>query len=224
MTELWERFGFYALQTIIILFLTKKLLFPDQDANYLYGAFSSLLFITPAIGGYLADKLLGFRRSIIIGAVLLLLGYILTALPGVHYFYIGLSLLICGNGFLKPNISSIVGELYHENDPRRQGGFTLFYMGINIGSLIPPLIAHDLVVTYGWHAGFSLAALGMGVALVIFLLGSKRIKNIGGFPWSSLLKKRLAIVLKFTHYSMSEFLSSLPYFISPCFTQRVPIY
>lgn len=186
-TELWERFGFYTVQTIIILYLVKKVLFTDQEANNLAAAFNAVLYLTPAIGGYLADRYLGFRRAVYIGAFLLLIGYVLLSLPGLQIFYLGLGVLIAGNGLLKPNISSIVGDLYYDNDPRRQGGFTLFYMGINIGSLIPPLIVHAVVVKYGWHAGFSLAALGMAIALVTFFLGSKTIRHIGKIPSDSVV-------------------------------------
>lgn len=189
-TELWERFGFYTLQTILILYLTQKLLFSDHHANILYAAFSALLYASPAVGGYLADRYLGFRRAIIIGGVLLFLGYVGTALPGRDFFYLGLSLLITGNGLLKPNVSSIVGDLYQQNDSRREGGFTLFYMGINLGSLIPPLIAGTIVVLYGWHAGFSLAAVGMAVGLITFIWSGKSIHHIGLVPKNSPLSSK----------------------------------
>jgi POT family proton-dependent oligopeptide transporter len=181
-TELWERFGFYTLQTIIILYMTKSLLMSDNNANTLYAAFNSLLYLTPTIGGYLADRYLGFQRAIILGGVLFFTGYIVTALPGDNTFFLGLSLLICANGFFKPNVSSIVGELYERNDPRRDGGFTLFYMGINIGSLIPPLIAGSIVAYYGWHAGFLLAAGGMAIGQIIFLFGKYQLHGAGARP------------------------------------------
>jgi POT family proton-dependent oligopeptide transporter len=181
-TELWERFGFYTLQTIIILYMTKSLLMSDSNANTLYAAFNSLLYLTPTIGGYLADRYLGFQRAIVLGGVLFLVGYIVMALPGDNTFFLGLSLLICANGFFKPNVSSIVGELYEHNDPRRDGGFTLFYMGINIGSLIPPLIAGSIVAYYGWHAGFLLAAGGMAIGQIIFLFGKHQLQGKGSRP------------------------------------------
>lgn len=178
-TELWERFGFYTLQTIIILYMTKALLMGDARANMLYAAFSSLLYLTPIIGGYLADKYLGFQRAISIGGVLFVIAYLVCAASSESVFFLGLSLLIVANGFFKPNVSSIVGELYKENDPRREGGFTLFYMGINVGALFPPLIAGALVVKYGWHAGFILAALGMTIGQIIFSLGKKHLGTAG---------------------------------------------
>jgi proton-dependent oligopeptide transporter, POT family len=181
-TELWERFGFYTLQTIIILYMTKALMMSDSKAYLLYGTFSSMLYLTPVIGGYLADRYLGFQRAIIIGGILFVLGYALTAIPSDSMFFLGLSVIIIANGLFKPNISSIVGDLYRPGDARREGGFTLFYMGINLGSLIPPLITGMLVSMYGWHFGFLLAALGMAVGLVIFLGGRSRLRAIGSLP------------------------------------------
>lgn len=181
-TELWERFGFYTLQTIIILYMTKALMMPDNKANLLYAAFSSLLYLTPTIGGYLADKYLGFQRSIIIGGALFVVAYLICASPDKALFFIGLGLLIVANGFFKPNVSGIVGDLYHENDARRDGGFTLFYMGINIGALIPPLIAGALVTKYGWHSGFILAAVGMAIGQTTFMLGKKSLGTKGLYP------------------------------------------
>jgi POT family proton-dependent oligopeptide transporter len=181
-TELWERFGFYTVQTIVILYMTKILLMADTHANILYAAFSSLLYLTPTIGGYIADRYLGFQKAIILGGMMLLASYIVTALPGKETFFLGLSLLICGNGFFKPNVSSIVGELYGENDPRRDGGFTIFYMGINIGALIPPIIAGVIIAHYGWHAGFLLAALGMAIGQLTLLFFRKILNGAGSKP------------------------------------------
>lgn len=181
-TELWERFGFYTIQTIIILYMTKALLMQDTRANMLYAAFSSLLYLTPIAGGYLADKYLGFQRAISIGGLLFIVAYLSCASNNQSLFFLGLSILICANGFFKPNVSSIVGELYHQHDPRRDGGFTLFYMGINVGALIPPLIAGALVEKYGWHAGFLAAAAGMTIGQCIFLFGKKCLGNAGRYP------------------------------------------
>lgn len=181
-TELWERFGFYALQTIIILYMTQGLKFTDVKANNLFAAFSSLLYLTPAIGGYLADRYLGFQRAIIIGGILLMLGYCLMIFSNENMFFWGLSVLIVANGFFKPNVSSIVGELYEPGDPRRDGAFTLFYMGINIGALIPPLFIGYLVKSYGWHVGFIFPAIGMLIGLIVFLAGRAMLKGAGSIP------------------------------------------
>lgn len=192
-TELWERFGFYTLNTIIILYMTHALGFTDTHADLLYGAFSSLLYLTPAIGGYIADRYMGFQRAIIWGGVLFIIGYGLTAFPGQKLFFLGLSILIIANGFFKPNVSSIVGTLYETNDPRRDGGFTLFYMGINIGSLIPPIFIGAVVHYYGWHTGFLFAALGMLIGMITFWFGRRQLGLKGKLPeYSPLNRKRLS--------------------------------
>lgn len=181
-TELWERFGFYTLQTILILYMTKSLGLPDQQANLLYATFNSLLYLTPTLGGFLADRYLGFQRAITIGGMILIVAYCVAALPGSHWFFLGLSILVCGNGLFKPNVSSIVGELYTEHDARRDSGFTLFYMGINLGALVPPLIAGGLVLHYGWHAGFMVAAIGMVIGQLVFFFGKKQLGTAGKSP------------------------------------------
>lgn len=162
--------------------MTKALMLSDAKAYLLYGTFSSMLYLTPVVGGYLADRYLGFQRSIIVGGILLTLGYLLTAIPSHAIFFLGLSVIIVANGLFKPNVSSILGDLYRQSDPRREGGFTLFYMGINIGSLIPPLITGFLVSKYGWHSGFLLAAFGMAIGLVTFITGRSRLRAAGSLP------------------------------------------
>lgn len=189
-TELWERFGFYTVQTIIILYMTKALQFSDVKANLLYASFSSLLYLTPALGGYIADRYLGFQKAIMIGGLLLMIGYIFTAFQNQTTFFYGLCILIIANGLFKPNVSSIVGTLYGENDPRRDGGFTLFYMGINIGALIPPIFMGALVKYYGWHWGYAIAALGMGIGFITFLFGKYRLGDKGAEPSKSPLFSR----------------------------------
>ena len=164
--------------------------YSDDKAYLLYGAFSSMLFLTPVIGGYIADRYIGFRQSIVIGAVLFIVVYGIMALPNESAMFLGLSVIIVANGFFKPNVSSIVGDLYTEDDPRRDGGFTLFYMGINIGALIPPLFAGALVAAYTWGSGFAIASAGMVVSLLTFLIGIKRIGGAGKMPDSSPLHQR----------------------------------
>ncbi len=181
-TELWERFGFYMVQTILILYMSKGLEYSDTKSYLLYGAFSSMLYLTPVIGGYLADRFIGFQQSIVLGAILLAIGYAVMAIPHSSALFFGLSIVVIGNGFFKPNVSSIVGDLYEGDDPRRDGGFTIFYMGINIGSLIPPIFAGALVAAYSWGSGFLVAAVGMAVSLSTFLLGRKKLGNTGKMP------------------------------------------
>jgi len=190
-TEMWERFGFYTLQTIIILYMSKSLLYVYGDGRSyaVYAAFSGLLYLMPVLGGYLADRYFGFQYAIIIGGIIFILSYILTALSGSHAFFLGLSVLVCAHGLFKPNVSSLLGELYAEHDPRREGGFTLFYMGINIGSLFPPLVAGFVVHLWGWHAGFLLAAVGMLFGMIIFLSGRRLLNGAGMLPLHSPLQR-----------------------------------
>jgi len=193
-TELWERFGFYMVQTILILYMSKGLAYSDSHSYLLYGAFSSMLFLTPVIGGYIADRYLGFRLSIQLGAMLLAFGYAVMSLQESQALFLGLSIVIVGNGFFKPNVSSIVGDLYTAEDPRRDGGFTIFYMGINIGALLPPLFAGALVAAYTWGSGFMAASAGMVISLITFLAGRKRLGVCGAIPHASpLLHKRRGI-------------------------------
>lgn len=196
-TELWERFGFYTIQAILILYMTKAQGYPDTKANLIYATYSALLYLTPVIGGYLADRFFGFQRSIILGGIFSTIGYTMATLPGEKTFFLGLSILICANGLFKPNVSSIVGDLYDANDPRRDGGFTIFYMGINIGALIPPLIAEPIAHHFGWHAGFSLAALGMLIGLIIFFIAQKRLTFAGKIPAHSPLLQKGAARIRF---------------------------
>ena len=149
MTELWERFGFYTVQTILVLYMSHGMGLSDKMTYLLYGAFSSMLYLTPVLGGYLADRYFGFRQAIILGAVLFAIGYAIMAIQSVTALFLGISFVILGNGFFKPNVSSIVGSLYSPEDPRRESGFTIFYMGINLGALLPPLFAGSLVGRYG---------------------------------------------------------------------------
>ena len=191
-TEMWERFGFYTLQTIIVLYMSQALHYSDEKTFLLYGAFGSLIYFTPVIGGYLADRLIGFQQSIQIGGILYILGYILTALPYENTFFFGLSTVILANGFFKPNVSSLLGELYQREDPRRDSGFTIFYMGINIGSLMPPMVTGILVSRYGWHWGFLLAAVGMSLGMIIFLAGKARLQMAGDVPEISPIRKNVS--------------------------------
>lgn len=194
-TELWERFSYYAMRAILVLYLTDKTIngglgWSTQDALQLYGTYTGLVYFTPLIGGWIADNILGQRRSIIIGGILMAIGQFTLALPhsmvdphAVTFFYIGLGFLVTGNGLFKPNISTMVGDLYKEGDHRRDGAFTIFYMGINIGSLLAGVIAGTASTVYGWKAGFLCAGIGMTMSLIIQLLFAERLLgNIGKVP------------------------------------------
>jgi POT family proton-dependent oligopeptide transporter len=180
--ELWERFGFYCVQALLVLYLTQKLMWGDKQAYDMFSAFSALIYATPVIGGYLADRLLGYRRAILVGTGLYILGYF--GLGSLHpaIFNLALACLIAGNGFFKPNVSSLLGQLYNDPDPRRESGFTLFYMGINIGSFLAPLVCTYIAVNYGWHYGFASAGVGMLICLAICVGGFHRLGDIGKAP------------------------------------------
>ena len=200
--EMWERFSYYGMRALLVFYLTKHFLF-DQSAAYgLYGAYTTLVYITPVIGGMLADRYLGHRRAVFIGAVLLVLGHGLMAVEGepvvpggspdvviINTFYLALALIIMGVGFLKGNISAIVGQLYAKTDPRRDSGFTFFYVGINAGAFFGALYAGYLGETFGWNYGFGLAGIGMLLGLVVFTLGKPLLNGAGEAPDLALLKQ-----------------------------------
>ena len=172
--ELWERFSFYGMKALLILYMTKHLLYDDDMSYGIFAAYMSLVYVTPLIGGILADKILGFSKSIILGGVLMALGHFFLTIEQPIFFYGSLALIIVGNGFFKPNISSLVGELYTNNNEKRDAGFTIFYLGINIGAAIAPLLCAWLAELYGWHYGFILAGIGMVAGLFVFNRGLKK--------------------------------------------------
>ncbi|MBN2694487.1 peptide MFS transporter [bacterium] len=172
--EMWERFSYYGMRALLVLYMTKHLLFDTEKAGQVYGWYTGLVYLTPLMGGYLADRYLGARKSILIGGILMSLGHFAMAFPGLPFFYGALLLLIIGNGFFKPNISTIVGQLYDKNDERRDSAFTIFYMGINLGAFFSPLICGTLGEKIGWHWGFGAAGVGMVFGLIMYLLGQKK--------------------------------------------------
>jgi len=217
-TELWERFSFYGMKYLLVLYLTKYHLFSDSMGLDVLGAYAGLVYALPLIGGMIADRYLGMRKSVIFGGIMLSLGHILMAVEGhqaINYaagttlledltlasgqffaagtvltedvlwqdtgalkvFYFALALIVMGVGYLKPNISTIVGKLYGRDDPRRDGGFTIFYMGINIGSFVATLLCGWLGETYGWKYGFGAAGIGMIIGLISFTYGQKYLRG-----------------------------------------------
>jgi len=181
--ELWERYAFYTVNGFLVLYLTKALLFSDDQAYGLFAAYSALIWLTPSVGGFLADRFLGFRKILMIGGILLTTGYAMLAIPSHNTFYIAMSFLLIGNGFFKPCIEGLLGALYQgAKDPRRDGGFTIYYMGINVGSMLGPLLSGYLAATYGWSIGFFAASIGMLIGLLIFIFGSNYLGNKGLAP------------------------------------------
>lgn len=178
LTEMWERFGFYVVQGMLVLYMSKGFGFSDDHSYIITGVFSALAYIAPFIGGSLADRLLGFKTSIILGGLFLSAGYAMLALPWVDGFYFALATIIVGSGLFKPNISSLLGSLYGEHDLHRESGFTIFYVGINTGILLAGLSSGYIKDHFGWHAGFGLASIGLIIGLATFLSGLKKLTNI----------------------------------------------
>lgn len=229
-TELWERFSFYGMKYLLVLYLTKYHLFTDQMGLDVLGSYAGLVYALPLIGGMLADRYLGMRKSVVFGGILLSMGHILMAVEGyqavfyaagstlienltlasgqvlmagtvlaeditirdtaaLNVFYLALALIVMGVGYLKPNISTIVGQLYSKDDPRRDGGFTIFYMGINIGSFTATLLCGWLGETFGWKYGFGAAGIGMIIGLMTFLYGQKFLHGLADPSEPEKLKK-----------------------------------
>jgi amino acid/peptide transporter (Peptide:H+ symporter), bacterial len=189
-TEMWERFTFYGMRALLILFMTSQLFFPDEKANLTYGAYQALVYAMPVFGGMIADRLMGFRRAIVWGGILMLIGNFTLAIPNnIWTFYLGMGCIVVGNGFFKPNISSIVGNLYKPGDPRRDGGFSLFYMGINVGAFLGSLLCGWIGQTYSWHMGFGLAGVFMILGLSVFLANQKKLGPIGLPPSNTKTRK-----------------------------------
>ncbi|MES2826312.1 MAG: peptide MFS transporter [Pseudomonadota bacterium] len=239
-TEMWERFSFYGMKYLLLLYLTKHHLFSDGQGLDVLGAYAGLVYALPVVGGLFADRYLGARKAVIFGGILLVIGHslmtvegmqaiyyaagtVLTqdiSLPGgtlitagttltnalthqdttaVNIFYLALAFIVAGVGFLKPNISVIVGNLYPENDPRRDSGFTIFYMGINIGSVVATLACGWLGETYGWRYGFGLAGIGMMIGLLTFTYGQKYLQGFAEAPNPAALREKFLTLLSREH-------------------------
>ncbi len=204
-TEMWERFGYYLMLGIFALYMLDStqnggMGFSASKKSDIYGTYLGLVYLTPFIGGLLADRILGYRKSIIIGALLMAAGYIGLALPGETTFYLSLLLIILGNGFFKPNISTLVGNLYNkpENQHKKDAGYNIFYMGINIGAFVCNFVAAYMRINYGWGYAFAAAGVGMLIGLVWFMAGMKHVKDVDIIKPTTKedipLKKILAVV------------------------------
>ena len=200
--EMWERFSYYGMRALLILYLVKHWLYSDGGASLIYGAYTSLVYITPVLGGWLADRYLGQRKAVLFGAVLLTFGHFFMAFEGdgsgyandptLNIFWLALALIIVGSGFLKANISVIVGQLYPRTDLRRDSAYTIFYIGINLGAAAGTIIAGYLGETLGWAYGFGAAGIGMLLGLVVFVLGKPLLRGQGEPPVPAKLKEKVA--------------------------------
>lgn len=206
--EMWERFSYYGMRALLILYLTKFWLFNDGKSNLIYGAYTSLVYITPVLGGYLADRYLGQRKAVLFGGILLALGHGFMAVEGMHgvtdaavkqadpainVFWLALSLIIVGSGFLKANISVIVGQLYKMTDTRRDAAYTIFYMGVNVGAALGTILVGYLGETIGWAYGFGMAGIGMVLGLIIFVIGKPALRGNGEAPAPLAKSKELVL-------------------------------
>lgn len=188
--EMWERFSYYGMRAILIFYLTQHWLFSDSKSALIYGAYTSLVYITPVLGGWLADRYLGQRKAVLYGGVLLAMGHLLMAVEGtggqddptINIFWAALAFIIVGSGFLKANISVMVGQLYRRTDPRRDPAYTIFYMGINVGAALGTILVAYLGQTRGWGFGFGLAGIGMLAGLIVFVLGRRALNGAGEAP------------------------------------------
>ena len=186
-TEMWERFSYYGMRALLILFMTAApatggLGFDTATAGAIYGLYTSMVYMTGLPGGWLADQWLGPRRAVFVGGVLIAAGHFSMAVPSMSTFYLGLLLIVLGTGLLKGNVSVIVGRLYAPDDERRDAGYSIFYMGINLGAFIAPLVCGYLGQRVNWHAGFAAAGVGMVAGLVQYTLGAKHLGDAGLFP------------------------------------------
>src|SRR6266576_2930736 len=179
-TEMWERFSFYGLKALLILFMTAavtqgRLGFTDQRAGNVIGWYGFGVYASASFGGLAADKVLGQYRSVLLGGIIIALGHFCMAVPTVPTFYLGLCLIVVGTGLLKPNASTMVGALYEPQDARRDAGFSIFYVGINVGAFVAPFVVGTLGQKVNWHVGFACAGLGMIIGLIQYVAGKPRL-------------------------------------------------
>ncbi len=185
MTEMWERFSYYGMRALLVLYLVNVLEWDTARAAGLYGTYTMLVYLTPLLGGYLADRFIGTHRALIIGGIIISCGHFVLAVPGMTAFYAGLGLVVIGTGFFKANVSTMVGQLYASGDTRRDSGFTLFYMGINTGGFLGPLACGYLAQSdrFGWHYGFAAAGVGMVLGLIAYVIMKRKyLGDIGDQP------------------------------------------
>lgn len=187
-TEMWERFSYYGMRAILVLYLVAETVgdnaglgWSNAEALALYGWYTMLVYVASIPGGWIADKFLGQKKSVLYGGILLVAGHSILAVEEMWAFYSGLGLIIAGVGMLKPNISTMVGGLYKQGDIRRDKGFTIFYIGINIGAFLSSLIVGYVGEVYGWHYGFGLAGIGMALGLIQYLAGQKHLRYVGNY-------------------------------------------
>ncbi|MDX2043702.1 MAG: peptide MFS transporter [Acidobacteriota bacterium] len=199
-TEMWERFSYYGMRALLLNYMTTAaalggLGLDNKTGASIYGAYVGSVYLMSIPGGWLADKVLGTRRAVFIGGVIIALGHFLLAAPSNYTFFSGLILIVLGTGLLKPNVSTIVGELYSAEDQRRDAGFSIFYMGINIGAFAAPLICGFLGEKINWHLGFAAAGIGMTAGLIQYVVGRDRLSHVGQPPVQPTAETRRKLVM-----------------------------
>lgn len=209
-TEMWERMSYYGMRGILVLFMTATILeggleIDAVSASAIYGIYSACVYLVALIGGWLADRHIGQQKAILYGGIVIMLGHFLLAFTNLQTFYLGLIFVVLGTGLLKPNISAIVGGLYEDDIEKKQSGFTIFYMSINIGSVLGFFICGYLGENVGWHYGFAAAGVGMALGLIQFLLTRKNLGSIGSAPSVILNKDTKAKELKIFNFLMISF-------------------
>tara|TARA_B100000427_G_scaffold65526_1_gene52017 strand:- start:6563 stop:8041 length:1479 start_codon:yes stop_codon:yes gene_type:complete len=209
-TEMWERMSYYGMRGILVLFMTASITeggleINPVSASAIYGIYASCVYLVTLPGGWIADRLIGQQKSILYGGIIIMIGHFILAIPNLNTFYLGLLLVVLGTGLLKPNISAIVGSLYKDNDQRKEAGFTIFYMAINIGSILGFFICGYLGENIGWHYGFAAAGLGMAFGLGQFIITRQKLGNAGISPQVTLtnkIKKRDYLIVSFSLISI----------------------
>ena len=186
-TEMWERMSYYGMRGLLVVFMVLAVQesgfgMTEQSANAVYGLYTGAVYFTGLLGGWMADRLIGGQRAVWYGGIIIMLGHIALAIPGTNTFFLGLILVVLGTGLLKPNIGAMVGQLYTDNDQRRDSGYTIYYLGINIGSAIGGFVCGLMQVKYGYHAAFGAAAVGMGLGLIQYKLSARNISGVFDKP------------------------------------------
>lgn len=209
-SEMWERFCYYGMRALLTLYLIETLMKGEKEAFAIYGAYTALVYAAPVLGGKMADRLLGYRNAVILGGILMAIGEFLILGGTDSWLYVGMGTIIVGNGYFKANISSIVGRLYSDDDPKKDAGFTIFYIGINIGALLATTVCAEVGKAFGYQYGFALAGIGMIAGVIIFVLGQGSVREHSNPPDEELLNKPFMGPLSRFHVTILGSIALIP--------------
>ena len=209
-SEMWERFCYYGMRALLTLYLIKSLAMGDSEAFGIYGAYTALVYAAPVLGGRIADRLLGYRNAVVLGGILMCIGEFLILGGTDTWLYVGMGAIIVGNGYFKANISTIVGKLYADDDPRRDSGFTIFYIGINVGALLATTVCAEVGNIYGAHYGFALAGFGMILGTLTFWMGRKNYEHAAMPPDPEKLNSPAYLGLNWHQFTIAASLLAIP--------------